>query len=268
MSQTEKIRQSRYRLYIDESGDHTYNLLDDPSHRYLSLLGIWLKQNDAYPFFAEKLETFKREIFGVRPDKPVILHRSDIINRKGPFGILCQNEKLENFNAGLLDIIRATEFKVVCVVIDKKKHLEAYSEPFHPYHYCMAAILDRFSGWLNYKNSVGDVMAESRGREEDLQLKQAYRRVYESGTIMFSHSHHQKALTSKEIKIQPKVANIAGLQLADVLAYPVKQAMLVEKGLIPDRCGDFGKKVNELVRVKFNRRDRDGRIEGYGKVCL
>lgn len=111
-------------------------------------------------------------------------------------------------------------------------------------------------------------MAESRGGEEDLQLKQAYRRVYESGSVYFSHDKHQRALTSKDIKIQPKRANIAGLQLADVLAYPVKQALLVEKNIIPDPGEVFGKKVYGAVRGKFNRNEWRGIVEGYGVKWL
>jgi hypothetical protein len=268
MSQTISARPARHRLYIDESGDHTYNLLDDPTHRYLALLGAWFRQSDDYVAFADDLERFKREIFGARPDKPVILHRSDALNRKGPFGLLCNHETRKRFDAGLLEVIRRARFRMVCVGIDKQHHLNRHTSPFHPHHYCLAAMLDRYSGWLNYKNAVGDVMAESRWREEDLQLGQAYRRVYESGTLMFSHEHHQRALTSKDVKLQRKSANIAGLQLADVLAHPVKQAFLVEKGVISGYGGTFGKQVYEAVKDKFNRNERTGRVEGYGKVWL
>jgi len=48
----------RYRLYIDESGDHTYKLLDDTSHLYLALLGVWFRQVDDYTAFADDLERF------------------------------------------------------------------------------------------------------------------------------------------------------------------------------------------------------------------
>lgn len=261
-------RRQRYRLYIDESGDHTYNLLDDPSHRFLALLGVWFRQADAYVAFADHMEEFKRGIFGPRPDKPVVLHRSAIVNRKGAFGVLCDPKVEEKFNTGLLKLIEQGRFMMVCVVIDKQKHLNRYASPFHPYHYCLAAMLDRYSGWLGYKTAVGDVMAESRAREEDLQLKQAYQRVYESGTLMFGHEHHQRALTSREIKLQPKRANIAGLQLADLLAYPVKQALLVERGEIPDPGDIFGKRIYRLAEAKFNQNYRSGKVEGYGKVWL
>ena len=268
MSQIVAIKRPRYRLYIDESGDHTYKLLDDPSHRYLAILGVWMRQQDEYLAFADNLERFKREIFGPRPDKPVILHRSGIINRRGPFGLLCQESVEKNFNAGLLNVIEQAKFKMVCVMIDKRSHLKHYASPFHPYHYCLTAMLDRYSGWLNYKNTVGDVLAESRGREEDLQLCEAYRRVYESGTLMFGHDHHQRALTSKDIKLKPKIANIAGLQLADILAYPVRQAMQLDMGAIQDPGENFGKRIYEVAKEKFNIKDWKGQVEGYGKVWL
>lgn len=261
-------RPHRYRLYLDESGDHTYKQLNDVASRYLGLLGVWFRQADEYVVFADDLEKFKRDIFGARPDKPVVLHRSDIINRKGPFGILCNTAVQQRFDEGLLGVIHRAKFRMVCVVIDKQTHSEKYTSPFHPYHYCLTAMVDRYSGWLNYKSAVGDVMAEARGKEEDLQLAQAYRRVYESGTLMFSHEHHQKALTSHDIKIQAKRANVAGLQLADILAYPVKQAFLVEKGVTTDPGDVFGKRVIEAAGTKFNQNEWRGQVTGYGKVWL
>jgi hypothetical protein len=54
--------------------------------------------------------------------------------------------------------------------------------PFHPYHYCLTAILERYCGLLNFVGGIGDVLAESRGESEDTQLKEAYKRVYKAGT--------------------------------------------------------------------------------------
>jgi hypothetical protein len=268
MTTTPPSRPARYRLYVDESGDHVYNLLDQPSHRYLALLGVWFRQQDDYVAFADSLEQFKRGIFGPRPDRPVVLVRSRIVNRKGPFGVLKDPETAAAFDAGLLKVVQEARFRLICVVIDKRRHLNQYASPFHPYHYCMAAMLDRYSGWLNYKNAVGDVLAESRNREEDLQLKQAYARVYQSGTLMFSHEHHQRALTSKDIKVQAKGENIAGLQLADVLAHPVKRACLAEKGLVEEVGDTYGRLLCEAVAPKLNVNEQTGVVDGYGKVWL
>jgi len=129
-------------------------------------------------------------------------------------------------------------------------------------------MMDRYSGWLNYKNSHGDILAESRGGEEDRQLKSAYKTVYESGTLMFSREHHQRALTSREIKIQPKSRDIAGLQLADILAFPVKQRCLADRGLIEAPGDVFGGKICELLAGKYNMNEWTGQVDGYGKVWL
>lgn len=267
MTNTRIPQKNRYRLYIDESGDHAFNLLDEPSHRFLALLGVWFHQKTDYVQFHDAMENFKRRVFGPRPDKPVIFHRSDIINRKGPFGILQDPALAEKFNDGLIELISAAKFRMVCVIIDKKAEM-AYAEPFHPYHYCLTAMMERYCGWLNYKNSVGDIMAEARGTAEDRQLVQAYTRVYEGGTSASSYQRYQTALTSKAIKIQPKTSNIAGLQLADILAHPVKQHCLAEKGRIEGRCDSFGLKICAAVSEKFNINEMTGEAWGYGKKIL
>jgi len=73
---------------------------------------------------------------------------------------------------------------------------------------------------------------------------------------------------TKEIKLQPEHANIAGLQLADVLAHPVKQACLVARGAVPDGGETFGKRVLDAVEEKLSRNKRTGEVEGYGTVWL
>ncbi|HVQ36687.1 MAG TPA: hypothetical protein VMS31_04095 [Pyrinomonadaceae bacterium] len=99
-----KPRVTRYRLYIDESGDHTYKKLDDIGHRDLALLGVWFRQREDYLSFVHDLQQFKDTLFGERPDSPVILHRTDIINRRGAIGILCDEEKRKRFDDGRITL--------------------------------------------------------------------------------------------------------------------------------------------------------------------
>ena len=83
-----------------------------------------------------------------------------------------------------------------------------------------------------------------------------------------SHEHYQRALTSNEIKLRRKYANIAGLQLADVLAHPIKQECLMEREKIPDPGAVFGKQLAKSVSAKFNHHEQQGQVPGYGKVWL
>jgi hypothetical protein len=267
---TTPVRRKRFRLYIDESGDHSANLMDSESHRFLALLGVWFEHND-YIAFADTMETFKRDIFGARPDRPVCLHRSDVINRKGPFFVLRDTKVADKFDERLIRLISEARFTMICVIIDKKKQKERYAamaSPFslHPYHFCLAAILFRYCRWLLGQEAIGDVMAESRGREEDLQLKNAYKNVYQSGTNSLSHDKYQRALSSKEIKLQSKRACIAGLELADMLAHPVKSIYLHRKGLISEPPGPFGVRIHAAVHDKLL--TANGSPENVGWMCF
>ena len=78
----------------------------------------------------------------------------------------------------------------------------------------------------------------------------------------------QRALTSVEMKLKRKSANIAGLQLADLLAHPVRQDILRDAGAIPEKPDTFGTRLVEVVGEKYNRQLYTGRVEGYGKLLF
>lgn len=259
----------RYRLYVDESGDHTYYDLEDTAKRYLGLTGIFIESEYYRNTFQPRMEELKQKHFPHSPDEPVILHREDIINRRGPFWRLRDMEKQRAFNEDFLQFVEAQDYRTITVVIDKKTHIERYSEAaYHPYHYCLATLLERYCGFLNFYNARGDVLAESRGGREDQQLKGAYQTLYEKGTWYWESESFQRALTSLEIKLKPKLANIAGLQLSDLIAYPSKQEILIEEQKINDPGNNFGKQICQRIQAKYNQQVYEGKIRGYGKIFL
>lgn len=173
----------RYRLYVDESGDHTYGDADDPAKSYLCLLGLFVEVEEYRTNFHPALENLKQIHFPHSPDEPVILHRKELVNRRGPFGRLKNPENEERFNTDFLEFLAQQNYKLIGVTIDKKAHIERYGDAaYHPYHYCVAALLERYCGFLNLYNAQGDVLAESRGGSEDAQLKEAYRTLFRTGT--------------------------------------------------------------------------------------
>lgn len=258
-----------YRLYIDESGDHTYKNLKDPAKRYLSLTGLMIESQEYRTNFQPSLERLKQKHFPHDPDNPLILHRNDIINKRSLFRSLLDHQREKDFNQALLDFLSSENYKLITVVIDKKTHEDRYgSAAFHPYHYCLAAMLERYCGYMHLIGAKGDVMAESRGGSEDRQLKAAYQELYNQGTLHRASSFFQQVLTTKEIKLKPKQANIAGLQIADLLAHPLKQDILVEERRILDWEDTFGQKICETVTDKYNRQVYKNIVHGYGKVFL
>jgi len=283
-----------YRLYIDESGDHSYGKkelqkwvmkfkedtlevpidhypeLERDEKRYLGLTGCIIESEEYRNIFHPRIEQLKQKYFPHNPDEPVIFHRKDIINKHGPFWRLRDSNHEKAFNEDLASFLEEMKFTVITVVIDKKVHIERYHEfAYHPYHYSLGAMLERYCGFLHFYNGKGDVLAESRGGTEDRQLKEAYACIYSSGTQYRPPVFFQKVLTSKELKLKPKTANIAGIQLSDLLAYPLKQEILVENKRLPDTMTEvFGKKVCEIVRSKYNQQFYTGKVYGYGKVFL
>ena len=266
MPGTRKSPEERYRLYIDESGDHVFRQVGVPHHRFLCLLGCWLKGSDYRKFHAE-IEVFKQEHIPHSPDEPVILHREDIVNRRGAFWRLREAVARRRFDEGLISLLENTPFRVVGVVIDKQTLRQRYPAPAHPYHLALGFLLQRYCGYLNYINREGDVMAESRGGREDRLLKASYEFLYGRGVWRVTNAaFFQGALTTRTLKLKPKSANIAGLQLADVLAHPVRKAILVEKRIPNEVLSPFAERLWRAVRPKLNRHEHDGREWGYGMV--
>jgi hypothetical protein len=255
----------RFRLYMDESGDHVFRETTLISHRFLCLLGCWFRNPDYLRFHAS-LEELKTHYLPHHPDDPVILHRDDMINARKAFKALRVPDKRAAFDQDLLEVIQSADFKVMAVVIDKALMREKYREAAgHPYHIGLGFLLQRYAGYLNHINRVGDVLAEARGGEEDLLLKESYSRVYDRGIWdITSANTFQSALTSRELKLKSKPANIAGLQLADLLGHPTKMWVLKEYGLYTEPLAPFCEKIMPIVETKFNRQLYQDIVEGYG----
>lgn len=252
----------RYRLYLDESGDHVFREVMEPAHRFLCLMGCWF-QNPDYLKFHESLEALKSRLLPHHPDDPVVLHREDMLNARKEFKALRDPVVRAEWDEALIGVIAGADFRVVAVVIDKLALREGYGEAAaHPYHLGLGFMLQRFAGYLNHVNRCGDVMAESRGGAEDRLLKESYGRVYERGVWMTPAQAFQAALTSCQLKLKNKAANISGLQLADLLGHPVKQWVLREQGHLEVELAPFAARLLEVVKPKLNCHLYTGKIEG------
>lgn len=260
---------SLYRLYIDESGDHTYNSLHKLDRRYLALTGTIFNKKYYDEDFVSRLERLKGKHFTYDPDEPLILSRKEIVNRRGAFGRLKDRTKQAAFNEDILALYQTSQYQIVTVVIDKQIHIERYGEAaWHPYHYCLEAMLERYCGLLRYIGGRGDVMAESRAGKEDMALKKAFSHIYNYGTRYHPVEEIQQTLTSSQIKLSCKRKNVAGLQLSDLIVYASKHEILLDHDIIPDPGNKFWKQVSEAIQGRYNYRKGTGKIKGYGKVFL
>lgn len=241
---------------------------EDPSNRYLSLTGVIFELNHVDNAAFPALEKLKRDYFHHHPDEPIILHRSKILMQTPPFHPLRNPVKEKAFYHDLLQILRTLDYTVITAVIDKWEHKQQYTAwQFDPYHYALTMIIERYVQWLKRKSAVGDVMAESRGGKEDRRLKASFDRVYEKGTDYVSAEDFAAVLTSHELKVKPKISNIAGLQVADLIAHPSYRAVLAWHD--KQALGAFwGVEIAQLLINTKYLRSPSGKIDGWGRKWL
>lgn len=255
-------------MYVDEVGNSDLGASHDPNHRYLSLTGVILELEYVNSVVFPALENLKRKYFGSHPDEPIILHRKELVNRNFPFQALRDSAVEQTFNQEFLSLLRQLEFVVITAVIDKLEHQQRYQVwRFDPYHYCLTILVERYVLWLKRRNVVGDVTAESRGGKADRRLKNSFERVYARGSDFISAEEFAQYLTSRELKVKPKANNIAGLQLADLIAYPSFRAVLARHNhtTLPE---NFGAKIVEILETSKYDKSPMGEIDGWGRKWL
>jgi hypothetical protein len=258
----------KYRLYIDEVGNSDMGASSDPNHRFLSLTGVIFELSYVDQTLFPELEAIKRKYFGAHADDPVILHRKELVNKKPPFEALRDAVVEAAFNTDLLELLRRLDFSVLTVVIDKLEHQQRYRTwRFDPYHYCLTVMVERFVLWLRAKTARGDVMAESRGGKEDIRLKASFERVCEQGSDFVPPDQFAAFLTSRQLKVKNKSNNIAGLQVADIIAHPSFRATLARREDKP-LADNFGGRIAQLLDETKYHRNPDGLIEGWGRKWL
>ncbi|MCX5675541.1 MAG: DUF3800 domain-containing protein, partial [Planctomycetota bacterium] len=128
-------------------------------------------------------------------------------------------------------------------------------------------LLERFVRRLESLGYEGDVMAESRGGKEDKRLKDSFARLVREGTDYVGAEKLADRLTSSQLKVKPKANNIAGLQLADLIAHPSFRATLArhnQEALAPT----FGGEIAAILERSKYHRSPQGRIEGWGRKWL
>lgn len=217
-----------------------------------------------------RMNALKLEAFGT---SDVGLHRREILDMSPPFDRLKDPEVRTKFDSAMMTLFRDSQYVALSVQIDKQAHLQKYSVwQFHPYHYCFTNLIERYVRWLQDKSqpgkpAQGDVLAEWRGIKPNMQLERSFARLYKNGTDNVTAAEMQAHLTSGQIKIQKKEANIAGLQLADLLANPVSRWLICQR-MGERMTAPFGREVMMILLKSKFRRGPKGRLFGYGLKCL
>jgi hypothetical protein len=237
-------------LFMDESGDH--NLVGiDRNFPIFCLAGCVFEREYYKEIVRQKVDEFKLRFWG-RTD--VILVSRKIRKHQENFSFLDDEQKRAEFYEAVNALISSLSFTIITVVILKQSHLDHYgSSALNPYSLSLEFIMERYSMLMTSKGSQeeGYMMAESRGKNEDDLLKEVYQQLRTNGT------RYQRLANITSFWMEKKETNIAGLQVADLAAYPIAAKIFRPM------------QENKAFEVLFPKiyaapKRKDGSILGYG----
>lgn len=232
------MRHSEWIVFVDESGDHSLDSIDD-AYPVFVLTFCVISKDEYLQALVPRVKRLKFDLFG--HDK-VILHESEITRKKGAFSRMPKEDR-ESLMVTLGTIVADTKFQILAIIIDKIQHKRKYSKPAHPYHLAMQLGLERIYGFLRSKGQCErdtHFIFEARGSKEDLDLELAFRRVCDGDNFT-------GATYPFQIVIADKKTNCEGLQVADLTARPIGLSVL--------RPGQENR-AYEILRKKMNRYGR------------
>ena len=248
-----------YRIYIDESGDNTLNAIEDPARRYLGLTAVVFRKSEYSPTVPRNLEDLKSRHFHYDVDRPFALIRSAIKQGRSHFWALRVPERRAKWEVDLLQFLTHCSMQVFTVVYDKLLH--STNDPVAdqvPYDVSLALLLGAIAQWLNVQNGeMADIMLESRNRTLDGQLRAVYEDLRNFGTDAVTPDFWRAVYPSNELLFGTKEQNIAGLQVADLLAAEQKMLTVLENGGAGSmEMSLFGQQINHAVAHKINTEGR------------
>ena len=237
---------SEYIIYMDESGDHSLDSIN--SQFPVFVLSACIFQKTAYstkivPAFLElKFKHWNHDM--------VILHSRDIRKNLGDFAFLKDSALRASFLSDLNGCINGSTFTIISTVIEKNQHKSTYVYPDSPYEIALTFCLERSYGFLRDRGKQGQkttVVVERRGKQEDDALELVFRRVVQGGNAWGCSFPF-------DILFADKKTNSIGLQLADLVSYPIgrKQIAPAKPNLAYD-----------TLASKF-RSAPNGKIHGWG----
>jgi len=232
-----------FTLFLDESGDHGLDKID-PGFPVFTLCGIMFT-NQGYKEMRECLNSIKQHFWN---GKEVIFHSRDIRKCNKEFAVLLDLDIKRQFYDRLNSCLKTGRYRIIAAVIDKTRHIQTYGRiADNPYEIALSFVIERsiflLDGMKAHSKTIR-IVIEKRGKKEDQQLASHFEKIKARGTGFVSRERIQ----SYDIKIEfrDKKENINGLQVADLIAYPISNHVIH-----PDRANP----AFDLISDKFYLKD-------------
>lgn len=215
---------NKYYLFLDECGDQNLSSFD-PSFPIFTLCGVIMSQ-EQLEIITEKVNALKREFWG---DRKIILHSRDIRKCQNGFEIFFDLGVKQRFYEQINEILKENVYVIVCCSILKEPYIRQYGRLNDVYGQSLSYIMERTVFYLDSlatNNIHLTTIVECRGKKEDKALLDYYNKVSDRGTYWVTSARIKNYF--KEFEMRRKSENLIGLQLADLVAYPITRHVLDE----------------------------------------
>lgn len=234
-------------MFLDESGDHSLDKIDK-SYPMFVLAGCIFEFDYYNQTVEQEINKIKLKYFNKRE---VILRSYDIRKQKGEFSSLVDRKKRDQFTEELSQLISKLNFQIITATINKNELKKQYTDPDNPYHLCLEFILERSIMYLGRSGEKMILRIESRETHNDQKLAEVYERFRNNDHPLFKMAEIQSKLV--DLSFNQKTQNIAGMQFADLVAYPIGRKVLDAKK---------DNKPFDIIKSKFHQ--KNGEILNYG----
>jgi len=210
-----------YYLFLDESGDHGLSNLDSNFPVFV-LCGV-LFESKNYNICRDHINEVKLKYWN---NIGVILHSRDIRKCEKEFKILFDLDIKKGFYGDLDDIVVNSPYTIIADGINKAEYIKQYGRLSRVYGLSLSFILERMVFYLDEIPTEKQVyvIVEERGKTENKELRHYFNQVLINGTG-FVVPQRLRGLNIK-LEFRPKSKNINGLQLADLVAYPIARHII------------------------------------------
>lgn len=171
----------------------------------------------------------------IDPQFPVFVLSRDIRKCEKEFQILFNTDIKKSLYEDINNLVAQSEYTVIASAIQKEHHINHYGKlASDVYEIALSFILERSVFFLDDQpagNKRLDIVIEKRGRKEDARLHEHFQRLCSRGTgYVSSERMHAYGIN---IDFKSKIDDVNGLQLADLIAYPVARYVLDPKRANP-----------------------------------
>jgi hypothetical protein len=212
----------KYYLFLDESGDHGLAKFDSDFPVFL-LCGVLVKEDD-YEKIRLAFNKLKQSIWG---NKEVIFHSRDIRKCEKEFQKLFDLELKKYFYEELNRIVANSPYNIIASAIQKEAFIQKFGKLHDDiYEIALSFVIEQAIVVLQNINpqSQLSIIIEKRGKKEDKQLDDHFQKIIAVGTgILTNEQVNQFNLL---FTFRNKKENINGLQLADLVAYPIARNII------------------------------------------